>query len=59
MLRQGRSDFVWSESDEHVRYADLNAMLDPMHLALARDHVEMIVASWPEGEARGETRVDA
>ncbi len=59
MLRQGRSDYLWSESREHVRYADLNAMLDPMHLALARDHVEMIVASWPEGEARGETRVDA
>ncbi|MCU1349453.1 MAG: hypothetical protein JWO56_2483 [Acidobacteria bacterium] len=59
MLRQGRSDYAWSESGEHVRYADVNEALDPMHLALAQDHVEMIVASWPEGEARGETRVDA
>jgi glutathione synthase/RimK-type ligase-like ATP-grasp enzyme len=59
MLRQGRSDYIWPEGDEHVRYADVDAVLDPMHLALARDHVEMIVAFWQEGEARGETRVDA
>jgi glutathione synthase/RimK-type ligase-like ATP-grasp enzyme len=51
MLLQGRADYEWSESAPHLPYADLTPALAKIHTERSRDHVELVIDWWKEGNA--------